>query len=90
MVTNFRNSSHLIDTALQESRGLADTAMLPESAGVGFWVHLIHVRHSLDSALEPLHPREEPIKEPGPQRQTRKLPITCVADPVIGARGSSH
>jgi len=53
--------------------GVADTATLRESAGVGFWVHLIDVRHSLDSAMEPLHPREAAIKEVWPAKADEKL-----------------
>ena len=68
-------SAHSIDTATPEvlRSGVADTATLRESAGAGFWVLLIDVRHSLDSAMEPLHPREAAIKELWPAKADEKL-----------------
>jgi hypothetical protein len=57
----------------------------------GFWVHFFDVRHSLDSAMEPLHPREVAIKELGPAKADEKFFDTCIVcgptwpEPVIGA-----
>src|SRR5271170_7393489 len=68
LVTNFRSSSY------RNSRRVADTATLRESAGVGFWIHLIDVRHSLiDSAMERLHLREVAIKELGTAKADEKF-----------------
>jgi hypothetical protein len=39
----------------------------------GSWVDLIDVRHSLDSAMEPLHPREVATKELGPAKADEKF-----------------